>query len=297
MPASLPPTALPLSVLARLRHRTRNLPLQKVACEASQSPRGKAFRGARARSELDACVAQPVTEIAESVVWLGDGSEVYPSSHLLPPWQRAYEHGLGWLRSLQERVGEARPSLLLALDQVEQTGTFRERAMVLSALGMLAVREGRAEEAMSWLARAEQYEPNHPAIAYLRGLAHAQVWRWPAAAEWYDEAMHAAGYDDRFFMDLALARGSAGDDEGALLAAQLGLSVQPRDADLLRIQALSLSALGAPASEVALAEDAYARVFPADVIPQVRAKCSATVPGCAAARNPVHRVSTRPVRD
>src|SRR5262249_29878663 len=147
-----------------------------------------------------------------------------------------------------------------ALDMVERGGTDRERAMVLSALGMLGAREGRVDEAMAWLARAEQYAPMHPAIAYGRGFAHAEVWRWPSAAKWYGEAMPYAGYDDRFFMDLALARGSAGDDEGALAASLLGLSVQPRDADMLRIQALSLAALGAPASTVADAEAAYARV-------------------------------------
>ena len=288
--------ALPLSVTARLRHRTRNLPLQKVSCEASVSARGKAFRSVHARSDLDACTAQPVTQISESTVWLGDGWEARSAPHPFPEWKRLYEHGLGWLRALQERVGEARPSLLRALDLVEREGTLRERGMVLSALGMLAAREGRVEEAMAWLARAEQNAPNHPAIAYLRGLAHAEVWRWSAAVRWYDEAAPAAGYDDRFFLDLALARGSSGDDAGALSAAWLGLSVQPRDADLLRIQALSLASLGAPAGEVAAAEDAYARALVADMVPRVRARCSATVPGCAEERQPVHQHAMRSPR-
>ncbi len=295
VPESLDGGALPLQVTARLRHRTRSLPLQRAACDASTSARGRAFRARMARSELDACVAQPVTDIDEASVWIGSGWESRPSEHALPEWQRLYEHGLGWIRAVQERAEEARPSLVRALDLVEETGTDRERAMVLSALGMLAAREGRAEEAMAWSGRAEQFLPNHPAIAYLRGLAHAEVWRWPAAAQWYDEALPAAGYDDRFFLDLALARGSAGDDKGALEAAWMGLSVQPRDADLLRIQALSLGALGAPVAEIARAEDAYARVFPADMIPRVRAKCSATVPGCANERVPVHVHGMRPV--
>lgn len=288
VPESVGERALPLSVTARLRHRTRNLPLQRVACEASGSARGRAFRSVHARSDLDACVAQPITDVDEAVVWLGAGSEAHPGEHPLPEWQRLYEHGLGWLRAVQERADEARPSLVRALELVERDGTDRERAMVLSALGMLGAREGRVDEAMAWLARAEQYAPNHPAIAYLRGLAHAEVWRWPAAARWYDEALPAAGYDDRFFLDLALARGSAGDDAGALQASWLGLTVQPRDADMLRIQALSLRALGAPASVTAAAEDAYARVLVADMVPRVRAKCSATVPGCAEERSPVH---------
>ncbi|MFO0591417.1 MAG: multiheme c-type cytochrome [Polyangiaceae bacterium] len=296
VPADLDEGAQPLQVTARLRHRTRSLPLQRVACADSQSPRGRAFRSRMARSELDACIPQPITDIDEASVWLGAGAEAEPRTHALPDWQRLYEHGLGWIRAVQEKADEARPSLLRALDLVEATGTDREQAMVLAALGMLAAREGRVDEAVAWAARAEQLMPNHPAIAYLRGLAHAEVWRWQEATRWYDEARPAAGYDDRFFLDLALARGSTGDDAGALSAAWLGLAIQPRDADLLRIQALSLRALGAPVAETARAEDAYAAVFPADMIPRVRAKCSAKVPGCANERSPVHVHEMRPAK-
>ena len=294
VPKDLRDGALPLQVTARLRHRTRSLPLQKVACEASQSARGKAFRSRLGRSELDACVEQPITDIDESTAYLGSGWEAGEARHPVPEWQRIYEHGLGWLRAVQERSDEARPSLFRALEEVEEDGTDRERAMVLHALGTLAARQGRVDEAMAWAGRAEQLAPNHPAIAYLRGLANAEVWRWSEAARWYAEALPAAGYDDRFFLDLALARGSAGDDSGALTASWLGLSVQPRDADLLRIQALSLDGLGARAAEVTSAEEAYGRVFPADMIPRVRAKCSATVPGCANERVPVHTHAMRP---
>ncbi len=293
VPRDLDDSALPLQVTARLVHRTRSLPLQRAACESSRSPRGKAFRSKLARSDLDACVAQPLTEIDASTAYLGTGWEARGESHPLPEWQRLYEHGLGWLHAVQERAGEARPSLMRALDEVEEDGTDREKAMVFSALGTLAARQGRVDEAMAWASRAEQVLPNHPAIAYLRGFANAEVWRWPTAAKWFAEALPAAGYDDRFFLDLALARGSAGDDLGALSASWMGLSVQPRDADLLRIQALSLGALGARVSEVARAEEAYGRVFPADMIPRVRAKCSAKVPGCANERIPVHAHAMR----
>ena len=36
--------AFPLHVTARLEHRTRSLPVQRAACEASKTPRGKSFR-------------------------------------------------------------------------------------------------------------------------------------------------------------------------------------------------------------------------------------------------------------
>lgn len=293
LPSNLTDRDLPISVTATLKHRTRNLHLGKLSCEASENARGKAFRGQHAKSDLNACTPQPVTEIDTSTVWVGSGWESEPTDHLLPTWQRVYEHGLAWLRALQERIDEGRPSLVLALDLVEQTGSYHERAMVLSALGMLAAKEGRTEEALAWLGRAEVYAPNHPALAYLRGLANAEVWRWEEAAKHYSKALPAAGYDDRFFMELALARGSSGDEAGALWAAQMGLSIQPRDADMLRIQALSLRGLGANVAQIAAAEQAYSKVLVADMVPVVRARCSAKVEGCAEERNPAHHHSMR----
>jgi hypothetical protein len=72
--------------------------------------------------------------------------------------------------------------------------------------------------------------------------------------------------------------------------------LQPRDHDLLRIQALGLQRLGAPAPQVDAALAAYLAVQPADMIPRVKAKCSAKVPGCAHERNPVHVHVMRPVK-
>jgi hypothetical protein len=91
---------------------------------------------------------------------------------------------------------------------------------------------------------------------------------------------------------LALALGSAGDDRGALDAAQRGLSLQPRDPDLLRVQALSLEALRGP--RAVEAREVYLDHRVADDTPRVRARCSANVPGCALERNPVHVHPLRP---
>ena len=60
---------LPLTVTARLRHRSRTLAMQDEVCRAAKTAEGKAFlagaKGAR-EVELDPCRAQPITLIAET---------------------------------------------------------------------------------------------------------------------------------------------------------------------------------------------------------------------------------------
>jgi hypothetical protein len=85
-----------------------------------------------------------------------------------------------------------------------------------------------------------------------------------------------------------VALGSAGEPEAALDATARGLLLQPRDADMLRVQALALEALGAGEAETERAKSAFAAFRPPDDAPQVRAGCSKTVPGCALERIPVH---------
>jgi tetratricopeptide (TPR) repeat protein len=306
VPASLDRAALPLRVKARLLHRTRNLTLQRLACADAKTPRGRAFRAADPRSDLDPCVAQPVTEIAEAEVWIGEGAEARrEKAPARPAWRRLYDHALGLSGALQERLDEGRPSLARALEDLTGTpgtpaapaaATDYERAMVLGAMANLAARQGRIDEALALVARAEPLAPGHPALAELRGRANALVWRWPEAAAPLATAAEKAPGDDSVWSALALARGSAGDARGALIAARTGLKVQPRDHDLLRVQALSLDALGGAPEEVAAAYQAYLAVQPADMIPRVRAKCSAKVPGCAHERNPVHVHVLRIVR-
>ncbi len=280
-------SAFPLRVVARLRHRSRSLPVQEAACASTRNARGKSF--AAAGADLDACTPQPVTTIAEAEAWIGEGSQARkPERAPRPTWKRLYEHGLGMIRALQEKRDEARPSLEAALGMLEGSPDPRPRAMVLGALGMLAGRQGRVEEALAWLDKAAPLAPDHPAIPYLRGDALATVWRWEKAAPPLAEAAEKTPGDDSVWALLAIARGSANDPPGALVAAQRGLVIQPRDHDLLRIQALSLEALGAPEAEVRGAWEAWNRFRPADVIPRVKAKCSATVPGCALERDTAH---------
>jgi len=279
--------ALPLRIVARLRHRTRNLPVQKVACEATRSPRGVEFQ--KNGLKLDACAPQPVTLVAEAESWIGPGEPpVRSDKPKKPTWRRLFDHGLGLVGALQERRDEAGPSFLAALSALEGSPDPRPKAVVMGALAMLAGRQGRVDEALKWVDGLSKLVPNHPALAYLRGEALSQVWRFEQSSIPLGEAVEKTPGDDALWVMLATARASAGDPRGALDAVQKGLVLQPRDHDLLRIQALSLGALGAAEKETSAAWDEWQRVRPADIIPSIKAKCSKNVPGCALERAPVH---------
>jgi tetratricopeptide (TPR) repeat protein len=235
--------ALPLRVHARLQHRTRGLPLQRAACEESRSARGIAYR--KAAEDLDACVTQPITTVAETEAWIGPGSPSVPLDRPeLPLWRRLFNHGLGFVGALQERRDEAVPSFVAALSALEGSSDPRPKAAVTAALAMLAGRQGRTEEALRWIDGLTKLAPTHPALPYLRGEALSQVWRFEQAAGHLGDAVQRAPRDPSVWVMLATARASAGWASEALDAARRGLVFQPRDHDLLRIQALSLEALG-----------------------------------------------------
>ncbi len=138
----------PFIVRARLRHRSRNRTVQAAACAAARTAEGRRFaRAAQAfhGAKLDPCAPQPITDIAEAQVWIGGNAATVSGKR--PAWRRLYEHGMGWLGATQERVDQARPSLLAALSLLEDiansntnTQIDRYRAMVLTSLGKLAAR-------------------------------------------------------------------------------------------------------------------------------------------------------------
>lgn len=303
VPAAMPPG--PLKVTARLRHRSRALPMQRAACADFRSPRGKDFGrdGKNNQRLLDPCAPQPVIAVAESVVWIGPGWEEHAArASALPPaagalpasprraaWSRLYDHALGLQHAVQERLDEGRPSLERALAELERVGgSDREQAMVMALMGRLAARQGRTAEAFEWIERAETKGGAHPALDALRGEALSLVWRWRDAVAPLRRAASAAPRDDLAWSRLAVALGSFGDDRGALDAAIQGLALQPRDPDLLRVQALSLRGLGAPADQTAAAEEAHLLCRITDATPKIRSLCSKNVPGCALERVPVH---------
>jgi tetratricopeptide (TPR) repeat protein len=293
-PATLDGGALPLTVTARLRHRARPLDLQRAACDDSKTPWGRAYA---AVDSLDPCAPQPVTEVARTVARIGGPSTLAAESPAV--WTRLLDHAYGLQHAVQERLDEARPSIDLALallgegppstpgQALPSPGSPRDRAAVLAALAHLEAYEGRTGEALRAIDRAAALAPGHPALARLRGEALSLVWRWADAAPPLDEAARAAPSDDSAWSQLAVALGSrGGDDHATLSAAGAGLALQPRDPDLLRVEALALGAIGDARAPAAMG--AYDAFRPADVIPRVRAACSARVPGCALERNPVH---------
>ena len=283
--------ALPLRVVARLRHRSRNLALFAATCAEGKTPRGAQFAAEVAKRAggrgLDPCAPEPVTDVATHEVTLGaePGS---PSPGSRPTWLRLADHALGMLHALQEQADEARPSLERALVELDTTGTSRDRARVLALFADLAVREGRTSDAMQWLARASVLVPDHPALDRIRGEALTSVWRWQEALAPLRDAAQKAPSDDSLWMHLAVAYGSAGVPIDALAAAKHGLALQPRDQDLLRVQGLALEALRAPSEDVERARDAFGRFRTPDDAPRIKSLCTRDVPGCALERIPVH---------
>ncbi len=293
LPDELAPGALPLAVEARVVHRSRNLPLQRAACASTRTARGRGF-ATRARElddpVLDPCADQPLTIMAETTAWIGDGwRERAAEQGPRPLWRRRYEHGMALLHARQENLEEARAPLMAALADVEHAADNpRQRAMVLLALGKLEGQQGRTAEAVAWLDRAEREMPGHPAIAYARGAAFARVWRWNEAADAFGAAMAKATSNAPGWGQLAMSLGSIGREQEALVAAQRGLALAPRDADLLRVQALALRGLGASPAWADSALEAYDQHRPPDRATDVRMACVGAVPLCASERDPVH---------
>ncbi len=282
-PETLGEADLPLKITARLRHRSRTLELQRAACADAKTARGKAFRG---KTPLDPCPAQPVLEVARSEVWIGSGWEKRAGEPRLPAWKRLLDHAYGMQHAVQERLDEARPSLDAALAELERGGSPFDRGRVLAAYAWLESHEGRTEDALRRIDQAAQLIPDHPALAHLRGEALSLVWRWGEAVAPLRKAALAAPRDDSAWTRLAVALGSrGGDDRATLEATTEGLRLQPRDPDLLRVQALGLRGLG---QGLPAADAAYETYRVADDVPRTRGACSSKIPNCALERNPVH---------
>jgi hypothetical protein len=92
---------------------------------------------------------------------------------------------------------------------------------------------------------------------------------------------------------LAPALGSTGDNAGALAAAATGLELVPRDADLLRSQAVALAGLGRSEAGAALA--AYDRFRSPDSAAELRIRCAAASPRCAREREQGHTHALHPI--
>jgi hypothetical protein len=272
-------TALPASVAVRVRYRTRTLGLQAAACNAFRTPEGQAFAAGGLRNvakHLDPCRAQPIVDVAQKTLNLADPDTSFEANYAL---------GQGLNRALQEYVDDARAPLVAALASAR---TKEERAAVQSELAHLTAREGREEETFEWAAAAEALVGSAPSLAHVRAKVLMSRWKWAEAAKHLQQAWRLAPKDDGLAAELAIALGGSNQPQAALEITQQGLQLQPRDWDLLRVQALSLEALAPAHQDVSRATDAFLNVRVPDDAPRLRAKCSATVPGCANERSPVH---------
>lgn len=288
----------PLKVTARVRHRSRRLELQEAACNDFKSERGRSFgqvglkKVARA---IDACRPQPVTDLAQAEVVLS-GAKAGPARPARAEetreiaFARRFDYGLGLSHALQEKLDDARLPLQAALELAQ---TPRERAMVLGAFAQIASHQGRTDETFALADRAdaaakEAGMPKPPAMMRARGEVLVSTWRLADAAPLFVDVATRSPRDDAAWSVAAVTQGGAGDAFGALATARRGLAVQPRDGDMLRVQALSLAELGVKGDGIAPAEAAFLDRRTPDDAPAIRGKCSAKVPGCANERVPVH---------
>lgn len=285
--------AYPLRATVRLRHRSRNLELQKAACADTRSERGRSFGKvgiAKVARAIDACKTQPVTDLAKTQIVVSSSKGTpFPARADEPrdvAFGRRYAYALGLSHALQEHLDDAR---LPAEAAFALASNPRERAMVAGLVALVASRQGRVDETFDAAKRADQeLGAVAPSMQRARADVLASTWRLTEAAPLYLDAATRAPSDDAAWSTAAVTFGSAGDPFSAADAAKRGLAVQPRDGDMLRVQALALPFLGADRSLTARAEAVFLERRTPDDAPGIRGKCSAKVPGCANERVPVH---------
>ncbi|MBX3160312.1 MAG: hypothetical protein KF773_30390 [Deltaproteobacteria bacterium] len=300
VPKDLADAQLPLTVTARLRHRSRTLKLQDIACKEAMTKEGQSFisgaKGARSVT-LDPCKAQPITLIAQTKTEVGRGAAVATAR---PAWERTYEHGMALVGTVTERLEEARTVLEKALTLAPDA---RAKAMVNIQLGWVASKQGRTDDALA-LARLAREQiastgepgkpaPNPPVIDAVIADALARVWRWDEAVAPAKACTERAPANSQAWMVYARVLGSVGDNAGALAAAAKGLELAPRDPDLLRSQAVALGGLGRVEAPDALA--AYDRFRSPDYSAELRIQCAAGSKRCARDREQGHTIELRPV--
>ncbi len=275
--------ALPLTVTAKLRHRSRTLHMQAATCRAAKTPTGQAFiagaRGAR-DVELDPCRPQPITLVAETHVELGG-----KVTATRPTWERSYELGMALTSTIVTRLDEARAVLESAHAAAPDP---RARAMVAVQLGWVASKQGRIADALGFVREAREAlggaEP--PVLEAIVADAYARANHWAEAVAPAKSCTDRAPRNAAAWALYARVLVAVGQHEAALAAAARGLELSPHDNDLLRSQATALAALHDPRAEAAQA--AYARFRSPDEAAALRIRCASQSASCRRDRNPVH---------
>lgn len=293
IPESLSEDDFPLEIRARLQHRRLSKGFQKDTCEATKSGRGKAFLDATEKHldvRPDPCLQQPITKLVE------DTAEVYtdrfePGDNK-PEWKRWFARGLAMQGHLSERLDEAHDSFKQAAEALESSDLDKSakdyrKAMILVGRAQVMARQRRHLEALDLFDEAEALVPGHPAIFVGRGDAYANVWQFDKAVAEYEKAAEKVD-GDRVWRKLAIGRGSMGKYAEAIRAAQKGLPIEPRDADLLRSQMIALRNLDVPEKWAEMAADAYDTFKKDEEAHLIRAECSDRSEVCRLERLPIH---------
>ncbi len=294
VPPALSASQLPLAVTARLRHRSRTLGMQALACTEARTDAGRAFVAGARRTrdvELDPCKAQPITLVAETRIEVGQGARI---SKQRPAWERSYEHGMALVSTIVTRLGEARAVLEVAQLSAPDP---RARAMVAVQLGWVAAKQGRVADALALVRDARQLVtsvglPEPPVLDAIVADAYVRQNRWAEAVAPARTCTERTPSNTSAWAVYARVLGAVGDYAAALVAATHGLDLNPRDPDLLRTQATALLALRDPRAKDA--QTAYTRFRIPDDLAALRIQCSKGSTKCARDRNPVESLTLRP---
>lgn len=292
VPKTLAAAQLPLTVTARLRHRSRTLQMQNIVCKEARTATGQAFiRGAQGARDvvLDPCKPQPITLVAQTQLQIGAGAT---KAGTRPAWERSYEHGMALVATVSERLDEARVVLEHALAVAPDD---QARAMVTIQLAQVASKQGRADDALALVATTRRLlrtpTGGPPVLDAVAADALARVWRWEEAVAPAKACAERAPQNSAAWVVYARVLGSIGDNAGALAAARRGLALAPRDPDLLRSQAVALAALKRPEADAALAS--YDRFRSPDNSADLRIQCAADSARCARDREQAHTIVLR----
>lgn len=283
--------AQPVTVTARLRHRSRTLAMQAEACEAARTAEGAAFLvGAKGARDvvLDPCTPQPITLVAQAQIEVGArAKQMVPR----PAWERMYEHGMGLTALVVTRVPEARPVLEAALAAAPHA---RAQAMVRVQLGWLSAKLGKVDEALAHIALARELLPVTPPPAVFDAViadAYVRQNRWHEALAPAQACTVRAPKNASAWALYARVLVAVGDHRAALAAAASGLELAPRDPGLLQSQATALAALGDPQARAA--HEAFVRFRSPDEAQVLRIRCAQGNERCWRDRNPVQTLPLR----
>lgn len=297
LPQGMSPEQWPLRVEARLRHRRLQRQLYDRVCQESGQPEHQAWRQATTEAlgqELDPCQPQPTLEIASASLQFGPGRSQEQDPR--PTWQRLLTYGQALAHHNQEHLEEAR----LVLEQAQQALTPQAptwaRASISLEQARVAGRQGRTEDAERLLEQVAAWQPDHPALWAVRAQSHQQVWRWERAAQAWERVTQLAPRDDRAWSGLALAQGSLGRPQQALLAAQEGLKLESRDPHLLRLQSSALARLRPGSPEAQQAHQAWLDFRRDEEASQIKGRCQDTGSRCQQERVSIFARSLQPPR-